>query len=373
MGDLATEYGYGDWGECLTIADKKELWQFEIMGAGPFEIGAVWAAQRIPDGHVGISANRSRIGVIDFDNTDYYMASDNVIRLAEEMEYWLADSSEAFKFWKAYTDDAPFSIREYFVLNNVAPSLKLSYDAEELPFSVKPDEKVSLEKVFELYRETYAGTEWDMTKDMLVTKNEKDMYNEGLESEELVKSVVANPWISKETIKLLNAIKPGFLEYQRTISVAKCSYSQVVQVRDWLPDEVGGVAWFSFDNPALTPRIPIFIGVNELPESFHISGRNKYREDAASWSFMPAARLATLRWDKAEDYIRTAIDEFESREIQDVKDIDTHVKQMLKNDPEKLEQVKKFLTHYTHSMAHATMGKWKELEKTFWEFFILGF
>jgi hypothetical protein len=45
IGELVKEYGYCDWGECLTFADPKEVWQFEIMGAGPLEIGAVWAAQ----------------------------------------------------------------------------------------------------------------------------------------------------------------------------------------------------------------------------------------------------------------------------------------------------------------------------------------
>jgi len=32
-GELVKQYGYGDYGECLTIADGKEVWQFEIFGA----------------------------------------------------------------------------------------------------------------------------------------------------------------------------------------------------------------------------------------------------------------------------------------------------------------------------------------------------
>jgi hypothetical protein len=35
IGELVKEYGYGDYGECLTFADSKEVWHFEIMGAGP--------------------------------------------------------------------------------------------------------------------------------------------------------------------------------------------------------------------------------------------------------------------------------------------------------------------------------------------------
>ena len=48
MGELAYEYGYGDGGECLTVIDPKEAWIFEIQGEGPDQLGAVWAACRIP-------------------------------------------------------------------------------------------------------------------------------------------------------------------------------------------------------------------------------------------------------------------------------------------------------------------------------------
>ena len=36
MGELIEKYGYGDWGECLTIADPKEVWHFEVFGEGPY-------------------------------------------------------------------------------------------------------------------------------------------------------------------------------------------------------------------------------------------------------------------------------------------------------------------------------------------------
>ena len=32
MGELVRQYGYGDSGECLTVADKNEVWIFEIQG-----------------------------------------------------------------------------------------------------------------------------------------------------------------------------------------------------------------------------------------------------------------------------------------------------------------------------------------------------
>ena len=88
IGQLIKTYGYGDSGECITIADKREVWQMEIMGEGPDRIGGIWAAQRIPDDHVGVSANIPRIGKIDRKNADYFMASDNVERVARQYGLW---------------------------------------------------------------------------------------------------------------------------------------------------------------------------------------------------------------------------------------------------------------------------------------------
>jgi hypothetical protein len=79
IGKLVKEYGYGDGGECITIADTKEVWHFEIFGEGLLKKGAIWAAVRIPDDHIGISANIPRISELDLDNPDRYMASENVL------------------------------------------------------------------------------------------------------------------------------------------------------------------------------------------------------------------------------------------------------------------------------------------------------
>ena len=247
-GELIKEYGYGDYGECLTIADAREVWHFEVFGPGPMKKGGVWAAVRIPDDHVGISANFPRIGEIDLRNPDRFMASDNVRQMALDMGWWDPKSGKSFKFWEAYSGEKPFSTREYFLMSTLAPSLHLDRNAPELPFSVKPEKKVSVRDVMKIIRETYSGTDLDMTKNLMVPKSPDSM--------ELVKSPVANPWMSDDTIALFNAIKPGTIESKRTFSVAKCAYSTVIQLRGWLPPSVGAVCWFAFDNPGESARFP---------------------------------------------------------------------------------------------------------------------
>ncbi len=364
-GQLIKEYGYCDSGECLTIADPDEVWQFEVMGQGPLEIGGVWAAQRIPDDHVGVSANIPRIGKLDLDNPDYFMASENVFQVAQEMGWWDPESGEDFVFWKAYSGRKPFSYREFFIFNSVAPSLKLDWEAEELPFSVKPDTKISAQQVMELFRETYEGTDWDMTKNLKVPQRQ---------GQDPAVSNAANPWMSRDVMTLLNSVAPDTVERVRTIAIAACSYSEVLQCRDWLPDEVGGIAWFSFDNPAQSPRIPIFSGTTELPPSFEICGQHRFRTDSACWWFRRANKLATVSWGQTRGMIAKAVQDFENKAFTDLPTIEKQALALLgSGDAADVSAAKMFLTQYTNDFARSAMNTYWELGDKFWTMFARGF
>jgi len=366
IGELVKKYGYGDSGECLTFADPKEVWHFEIMGAGPLEIGAVWAAVRIPDDHVGVSANIPRISTLDLNNPDYYMASDNVFSLAEEMEWWDPSSGEPFKFWEAYGGRRPYSIREFYVLSTMAPSLNLTMDMEELPFSVKPEQKVSVRDVMRYYRETYEGTEFDATKNLFIPASRRGRRDQPEEEtqQQMVKSPAASPWMNSDFVNLINTLKPETIRSQRTIAIAGCSYSQIIQCRDWLPDEIGGVAWFSFDNPGESPRIPIFAGTLELPKNFEICGQFRYRTDSAIWKFRRTNRLALFRWGQLGPVLMDAVKELEDKAFEELPAIEKRALELYNNG--EYEKYKKFITQYTNDFARAAMDKWWELGDTFW-------
>jgi len=388
MGDLATQYGYGDSGECLTVADKNEVWHFEIMGAGVEKIGAVWAAVRIPDDHVGVSANICRISTLNISKPDYYMASENVISLAEELGFYDKKSGEPFKFWKAYGGRKPFSTREFYILSTMAPSLNLTPEMDELPFSVKAEKKVSVRDVMAYYRNTYEGTDMDATKNLLVTKSNFGRRG-GAEAQpattpELVKSALASPFMTRDLVTLVNTLKPGTIEGQRTIAISGCSYSNVIQCRDWLPDDIGGIAWFAFDNPACSPRIPIYAGTLSLPESFEICGQKKFRTDAAIWNFRETNRLAELKWERTRNIVEDAVKTFEDKAFTELPLMDKMAVELMKADqgkePEKDQRgnikaakYREFMTQYTNDFARATMTKWVELKGQLWTMYARGF
>jgi dipeptidase len=282
------------------------------------------------------------------------------------MGWWDPESGKPFKFWEAYSGRKPFSTREYFVLSTVAPSLNLNMESEELPFSVKPDKKISVRDVMALYRQTYQGTELDMTKNLIVKKRRSD---------ELILSPIVNPWMNWDFISLLNTIKPGIVEPARTIAISGCSYSEVLQCRDWLPDEVGGIAWLAFDNPGQSPRIPVFAGVTELPPSFEIGAQHRFRTDSACWAFRRANRLSQVRWGIAGKYIEDAISEFEEKAFTDLPMIEKRVKELYRkgDSEENIRKIKEYLTKYTNDFARAAMHKYWELGDQFWGMFGRGF
>ena len=386
IAQLVKEYGYGDGGECITIADRKEVWQMEILGEGPDKIGGVWAAQRVPDNHVAVSANIPRIGRLQRDNPDFFMCSDNIERVARKYGLW--DGKEEFVFWKAfnasYANGKNFREREFFILNSLAPSLGLSMDMDELPFSVVPDEKVDVEDVMLLLRSTYEGTDMDMCRNVksVVKRRAKD----GTVVSDTVVSPVANPWMGGNMQSTLNMLKPGTVDFKRTVSVAWCSYSFVAQLRDWLPDEVGGVCWVAVDNPGQSPRVPIFCGTSRLPKAYDLCGQKQYDENAVLWQFRKANKLATVAWqrtkggmtDKVLSLEKSAIDGLAQleREVKSLKEIETESRFDVDAESRAADvkaRISNLLNDYTYRVYDNAAFEWRKLEESYWQLFGMGF
>jgi dipeptidase len=369
IGELIKKYGYGDGGECITIADTKEVWQLEIYGEGPDKIGGVWAAQRIPDDHVGISANIARIAELDLKNKDYFMASENVFEIAKKFKLW--DGKEKFSFWRVYGNyKTNFTIRDFYVLSTVAPSLRLKFDAEELPFSVKAEKKLNIRDILAFYRTNYEGTEYDLTKNLKYVKKEK-----GENGEEITDTIInpaAHHWMSWYRRAMLNDIKEDVAKRYRGISVQYCAYSWIAQLRDDLPDEIGGRIWFGFDVPRMSPRIPIYCKNLDLPESFKICGQDHFSRQSAVWAFRRASRLAMVKWGDAKEVIDPAVKEYEDKAMEEVEIIEKKALELLKKDEENAKNGKKtqlcreYLTNYSNNFARSAIDRWWEIGDELW-------
>ncbi|MBM3284347.1 MAG: dipeptidase [Candidatus Aminicenantes bacterium] len=161
----------------------------------------------------------------------------------------------------------------------------------------------------------------------------------------------------------------------RTIAIAGCSYATVIQCRNWLPDPVGGLCWFSFDNPALSARIPIFAGVTELPSSFEVCAQHRFRMDSACWTFRRANRLATVRWGATQTIMEETVREFEERAFAELPDVEKRALALLWSKTPEREPftAAQYLIKYTNDFARAAMQKHLELGDRFWGLFGRGF
>ncbi|MFI5142872.1 MAG: C69 family dipeptidase, partial [Thermoanaerobaculales bacterium] len=131
-GELLAKYGWNDEGETLTIADTHEVWLMEIVGPGKDKVGAVWVARRVPDDHVTVSANASRIREVNCSDTANWACSDNVVSRAVELGLYDPAAGAPLEFCYTYAERGDFgsSRREWRVFDLLAPSLKLNANSE---------------------------------------------------------------------------------------------------------------------------------------------------------------------------------------------------------------------------------------------------
>ncbi len=289
-GELTGQYGYSDEGECLTIADRNEVWHFEIVGPGKDEVGSIWAARRVPDEHVSVNANASRIRALDLADADNFLASANVLEVARARGWWDPEQGP-FEFCYAYDPAGRTSLaarrREWRVFDLLAPSLKLNAESENYPFSIKPDQPVTVAQLVTVFQDFYEGTPYNFVKN--ITDTDKDG--------KTIISPLANPFMPYDMNRIFK-VNAGWQELgERTIARWYTMYATITQSRAWLPDEVGGVTWLALDNVATSIYVPLYCSITDLPRSYKTCGRvTGFSREAAWWAFNRMGTLAAQRW-----------------------------------------------------------------------------
>jgi len=348
MTDLVADYGYRSTGESISIADPNEVWLLEIIGPGPGGKGAVWVAQRIPDGYVSCHANKARIGEFPLNDPENCWYSENVISLAVEKGYYDPASGEPFVFHEVYGPSTPKNLRwadarVWSILRRVAPSANLKADyhravegAEPYPLWVKPDEKLSLADVMELMRDHYEGTDFDMTK-----------------------GIDAGPFGSPYRWRPLNWMVDS-VEYawERPVSTQQVGFTFVSQSRSWLPDPVGGVLWYGVDDSYTTCYVPLYCGINAVPESYAVGSIKQFTWDSAWWVFNFVANFATLKYSYMIEDIRSVQQQLEGDLIALQPAVDQTAAQLAKSNPDLMTR---YLTDYSVTHGNLVVKRWREL------------
>lgn len=362
MGELLEKYGFREsayLGECLTVTDPYEAWVFEVFGVGPLwtpesgKSGAVWAAQKVPDDHITCVPNSSRIGEIkDPEKRDDLMISSNYIEVAEELGLYDSKSGEPFIWKYIYGDVENFDEwgqynRLYTVYNYFSDEEYKLEDAYKYPFSIKPNKKVTKEDYIKIYADSMQGTPYDMSdQEVWYYTNAKG---------ERVKSPLATPQVTQHDINLLG------IEYYRQTARYYCSIYWFSQARSWLPNEIGGVIWFGLDNPENSPFVPMYVGVNSVPESWVRLERDEYDEDSAWWAFASVDDLVNQYYGILKPRVDAVKYPMQEHMFMMQEPVEEKALEIYKN--EGVEAAKEFLTSHTHSYMHWAESEYWDLTK----------
>jgi len=352
MGNLAVKYGYGhtDSGEMLCVADPNEAWIFEIMPVGPLwtpesgKPGAIWCAQRVPDDHVSICPNESRIGEIDLNNKDYFMASSNVISYAVEHGYYDPNSGKPFSWKRAYspveasaTSSNGSRARMWRFFDLVAPSQNFSPDTPNMdfPFSVKPDKKLSVADVMNILRDKYEGTQFYTAR-----------------------GIQGGPFENPNYLPYGFKLDGKRYSLPRCIGVNRAEYVTVTQSRDWLPDPIGGIVWIDLGAQDTGCFMPFYIGINRIPRSFEIGDHWEFDRKSARWAFDYVDFHTQVVYSHAIKDVRKAQEKWEKSAIDRTPEIDEKALKIYKESPAKARE---FLTEYCNNNANLVINAWWEL------------
>jgi dipeptidase len=112
-------------------------------------------------------------------------------------------------------------------------------------------------------------------------------------------------------------------------------YVTVIQSRGWLPDPVGGIVWFGYDNPAMTTYVPIYAGVTNLPEDYETDGRTTgFSRRSAWWAFNRVATLAAQRWGDMRQDVSEVRNPLQEKLLANQKQVDERASALFPQDPD---------------------------------------
>ncbi len=376
IGHLMSKYGFlpscvGE-SETLVIGDTEEIWIIEIFSVGsdwdpegglP---GAIWVAQRVPEDHALVVANWAIIKEVDEKDKDNFLVSSNYKEFAIEKGWYDPKGSKPFVWQEVY---APIfrewaASRMWLFYSTYAPGYKqwperslddghmMGYNqyiqyVEPLsiyPTTVKPERKISVQDVMAFQRSTFEGTIYDKTEDY-------DWYVPDGEGG-VKKSPLATPFPSKDMRELLD------INNRRNVARPQGFYGMVSQLRNWLPDPIGGIYWVFLDNAYTSAYVPIYAGTQEIAICYKNFDPTTYNNQSACWAIDFVDNLLYLKWQEAVKDLWEVRDPFEDRLFTEREKIDAEALELYNKNPEKALE---YLTDYSKSNMEEVLEMYNDL------------
>jgi len=207
------------------------------------------------------------------------------------------------------------------------------YDYEEqLPFSFKPKQKISLTDLYEVLRDHNEGTKYDKSKN----------YTNG-DPHTKAKGICANT----------------------------TQYGFVAQLRSDLPPDIGYVMWLSPFRPCVHPFTPWYFGMVTMPENFNMGNYNTalethfnkienikmYAPDHHFHQFPEYAKKIDKDYGDLITDVSKSVSEFESNLLFHQDKFEKDVLDVYKNSPDSARQM---LTDYSTQQINEILNMIKD-------------
>jgi len=333
------------------VADKNEAWIMEMVGKGPGVKGAVWVAVRIPDDCISGHANQSRITTFDQKDKANVMYSKDVIKFARQRG-WFSGKDADFSFRDAYCPldfsgiricDArvwSFFRRHADGMDAYLPYINGEDNAHGIPLYVKPNHLLSVRDVQNAMRDHFEDTPLDIRNDI------------GAGAYEM-------PYRPTPLTKTLD----GVTYYnERPTSTQQSGFSFVGQMRGYLPDAIGGIAWWTNDDANMAAFTPVYCAVTEVPECYVRVQEERdeltFSWKSAFWMENLVANIVYPYYSKMFPDLLQARNELENGYEQGVKAADAEAKALYESDAAKAVA---YLTQYSKESAERMMTRWQQL------------
>jgi dipeptidase len=187
-------------------------------------------------------------------------------------------------------------------------------------------------------RDHYEGTALDMTAD-----------------------ISAGPWASPYRNQPVNfkASDGTDMFRERPIGCQQSGMTMVCQMRDWLPDAVGGITYFNMDDASMVAYVPAYCGINRIPDPFRRENNsmNEFSTESAFWMNNFVANMVYPRWSAMIDDLREAQKELEDFYEKDQEEVAKRASEMTASDRTE------FLTGKTMTYTDMMMKRWDKLAK----------
>ena len=173
--------------------------------------------------------------------------------------------------------------------------------------------------------------------------------------------VSAGPWASPYRNQAVNFEDsegtPMFRE--RPIGCQQSGMTMVCQMRSWLPDAVGGVTYFNMDDASMVAYVPVYCGINRVPDPFRAENNNigEFSTESAFWMNNFVANMVYPRYSTMIADLKEAQKELEDYYAEDQAEVEERAARL--TPAERTD----YLTRKTIAYTDRMMTRWDKLAR----------